>query len=125
MEILWRILGSDFIDVLDERAHFGNEIGSNTRIAICIADRYTCTMAQLVTRIDEQLAEALDSLVEEGVVASRSEAVRIGLEELIDRHHRSQVGKAIADAYTIHPQKEDELGWSDAATEQMIADEPW
>lgn len=82
-------------------------------------------MAQLVTRIDQQLADAIDALVDQGVVASRSEAVRAGLEQLIDAHRRAQVAKEIVDAYTRYPQTEVELGWSDAAAARMIAEEPW
>ena len=52
----------------------------------CIARRYAKRMAQLVTRVDDALVAAVDELVVAGVVASRSEAVRVGLERLIDRH---------------------------------------
>lgn len=82
-------------------------------------------MAQLVTRIDQELAAALDELVEAGVVANRSEAVRMGLAQLIDRHRRAQIGEAIVAGYRSVPQGEDESSWSDEATVAMIADEPW
>lgn len=82
-------------------------------------------MAQFVTRIDEQLAAAVDELVSAGIVSSRSEAVRLGLGELVERHRRAQVGKQIADAYLRIPQGDREVGWADEATRQMIADEPW
>ena len=82
-------------------------------------------MAQLVTRIDEGLAAAVDELVAAGVVASRSEAVRVGLQRLIDRHRRDQIGARIREGYTTRPQDDGEVGWSDAATARMIADEPW
>ena len=42
-------------------------------------------MPQLVTRLDAELVEAVDRLVSDGVVANRSEAVRLGLEQLVDR----------------------------------------
>jgi Arc/MetJ-type ribon-helix-helix transcriptional regulator len=54
-------------------------------------------MPQLVTRIDAQLAEAIDQLVSEGIVASRSEAVRMGLEQLVDRATRAEIAAAIHD----------------------------
>ena len=80
-------------------------------------------MAQLVTRIDDALARALDELVDDGAVASRSDAVRIGLERLIDRHRRDRIGARIVEGYTaIQP---DDDGWSDEATLAMIAEEPW
>jgi len=82
-------------------------------------------MTQLVTRVDDELAAAVDALVAQGVVASRSEAVRVALEGLIDRHRRDEVGAAIRAGYEARPQEDAEVGWSDAATAAMIADEPW
>jgi Arc/MetJ-type ribon-helix-helix transcriptional regulator len=91
-----------------------------------IAYRYADRMAQqLVTRVSDDLAAALDQLVADGVVASRSEAVRLGLEALIDRHRRRAIGEAIVAGYRRKPQTSDELGWADEATARMIADEPW
>ena len=55
-------------------------------------------MTQLVTRIDDRLLEDVDELVREGVATSRSELVRMGLEQLIDRHRRRQIGLAISNA---------------------------
>jgi Arc/MetJ-type ribon-helix-helix transcriptional regulator len=82
-------------------------------------------MAQLVTRVDDALATAVDELIAAGVVASRSDAVRIGLERLIDRHRRDQVGRDISRAYEGQPQRESEVGWADVASIAMIAEEPW
>ena len=80
---------------------------------------------QFVTRIDEDLASEVDQLVEAGVVASRSAAVRLGLETLIERHRRRRIAASIVDGYTRRPQTEADVGWADDATRQMIADEPW
>lgn len=82
-------------------------------------------MPQLVTRLDERLVADVDRLVEAGVVASRSDAVRRGLVELIERERRSAVGAAITEGYRRRPQTDDEVGWADAATAQMIAEEAW
>lgn len=82
-------------------------------------------MAQLVTRIPDALAQEVDRLVEEGVVTSRSEAVRLGLERLVDRERRRRIGEAIVDGYRRIPQTEDELLWSDEDTRRMIEEEPW
>lgn len=82
-------------------------------------------MAQLVTRVDERLVGEIDALVADGVVASRSEAVRLGLEALIERHRRARTGLAIAAGYRRLPQTETEVGWADEATRRMIAVEPW
>lgn len=89
------------------------------------ADRYAPDMPQLVTRVDAGLVEALDVLVRAGVVASRSDAVRIGLERLIDRHHRDEIGRQIVEGYLRQPQTDDEVGWGEEAAARMIAEEPW
>lgn len=82
-------------------------------------------MSQLVTRIDEDLALALDALVAEGVVESRSDAVRQALRELIDRHRRRQRAEADIAAYTAMPQTDEELWGVDEAARRMIEEEPW
>lgn len=83
------------------------------------------SVSQLVTRIDDDLARALDALVEDGLVASRSDAVRQALRDLIDRHRRRQRADADIAAYTAMPQTEEEIGWADEATIRMIEEEPW
>ena len=82
-------------------------------------------MPQLVTRVDDTLVAAVDGLVADGVVASRSDAVRRGLERLVEDRVRATTGERIVDAYRRAPQTDAELGWSDEATARMIADEPW
>jgi Arc/MetJ-type ribon-helix-helix transcriptional regulator len=82
-------------------------------------------VSQLVTRIDDDLARELDALVEEGVVASRSDAVRQGLRALVDRHRRRKIGEAIVDGYRRQPQTDEELAWTDQAAIRMIEGEPW
>ena len=67
----------------------------------------------------------VDELVASGVVASRSEAVRIGLERLVDQHRRRRIGDEIVRGYRAAPQAGSEAGWADAATVRMIAEEPW
>jgi Arc/MetJ-type ribon-helix-helix transcriptional regulator len=82
-------------------------------------------MTQLVTRVADDLIARVDALVDEGTVASRSEAVRRGLEMLVDRERRHRVAEAIVGGYRALPQSQEELGWADAATRRMIAEEPW
>lgn len=93
--------------------------------ASCNARRYADRMPQLVTRLSDDLVEAVDALVAAGVVASRSEAVRVGLERIVDRHRRDVIGEQIVSGYRTLPQLQDDHGWTDAATVAMIADEPW
>jgi Arc/MetJ-type ribon-helix-helix transcriptional regulator len=82
-------------------------------------------MTQLVTRVDEDLASLVDELIAEGVVDSRSDAVRRGLRVLIDQHQRRRTAEAIIRGYERHPQTANEIGWADKATVGMITDEPW
>ncbi|MBA2424400.1 MAG: ribbon-helix-helix protein, CopG family [Actinobacteria bacterium] len=86
---------------------------------------HATTVAQLVTRIDDDLAKELDELVLEGVAESRSDAVRQALRALLDRHRRRKVGEAIVEGYRRQPQTDEEVGWADEATVRMIAEEPW
>lgn len=80
---------------------------------------------QFVTRVPDSIAAAVDGLVAAGVFASRSDAVRAGLEAVVDRERRDAIGRVIADGYRRVPQDEDDLAWSDTATAAMIAEEPW
>jgi Arc/MetJ-type ribon-helix-helix transcriptional regulator len=80
---------------------------------------------QLVTRVGDDLVAHVDALVEAGILASRSQAVRLGLERLVDQLERKRVGEQIVEGYRRQPQTDEELEWVDAAAERMIAEEPW
>lgn len=82
-------------------------------------------MAQLVARLEERLLADVDLLVAEGVVANRSQAVRLGLRRLVDEHRRRGIGAEIVAAYERRPQTDDELSGIDEATRALIAEEPW
>lgn len=82
-------------------------------------------MAQLVTRVDDSVVAALDALVADGSVASRSDAVRLGLARIIDEHRRDRIGALIVEGYRNRPQTDAEVGWADASSARMIAEEPW
>lgn len=91
----------------------------------CITFRYTVCVAQLVTRVDEDLLADIDRLVADGVVANRSEAVRLALERLVDQQQRQRVGSAIVNAYRRRPQTDEELAGLDEATRALVNEEPW
>ena len=82
-------------------------------------------MAQIVARIDDELAAEVDLLVDGGLVPSRSGAVRDGLRMLVDLHRRRSIADAIVEGYRRLPQTDGESGWSDDMTVSMIAEEPW
>lgn len=78
-----------------------------------------------MTRLDGELLREVDRLVHLGVVASRSEAVRRALGQLVERERRAEIGRRITEEYRQRPQTEAEVGWADEATARMIAEEPW
>jgi len=80
---------------------------------------------QLVTRVDDELVEQIDALVSEGVVDSRSDAVRQALRALVDRHRRRRIAEADIAAYIAQPQTEEELSGVDEAARRMIEEETW
>lgn len=82
-------------------------------------------MPQLVTRISHELAADLDRLVKERSVASRSEAVRLGLEALIEARRRASIGQLIADGYRRIPPEDGLDVWAGAAGSALIEAEPW
>lgn len=82
-------------------------------------------MPQIVVRIDASLAADLDALVENGTVPTRSQGVRIALEQFIDQHRRAGIGRQIVEGYLRMPQTDEEIGWAEAATIAMIEEEPW
>jgi Arc/MetJ-type ribon-helix-helix transcriptional regulator len=82
-------------------------------------------MAQLVARVDNRLVAEVDGLIADGVVANRSEAMRLGLERLVDDHRRRRTGEEIANAYRRRPQSDEELAGLDEATRALVAEEPW
>lgn len=82
-------------------------------------------MVQLVTKIDDATANALDELVSAGEYASRSAAVRAGIERIIDESRRSKTASLIVAGYQRLPETADELELARIATIAMIAEEPW
>ena len=93
--------------------------------AACNAVRYAQFMAQLVTRIDEDMADAIDALIASGEFASRSDVVREGVARLVDERRRRRIGEQIIAGYDLLPETTDELLRSEVAARAMIDDEPW
>ena len=82
-------------------------------------------MAQIVTRVDDQLMAQLDAFVASGEAESRSDAVRRALEAMIDERRRRLVGKAIAEGYRRVPETDEELRRADENARALVAEEPW
>jgi Arc/MetJ-type ribon-helix-helix transcriptional regulator len=95
------------------------------RIPLCIASCYACVVPQLVTRIDDETATAIDALVDDGEFASRSDVVRAGILRLVDERRRRKIGDEIIAGYQRVPETPEELSSAETNARAMIADEPW
>lgn len=82
-------------------------------------------MTQFVTRLDEELADEVDALIAGGIVASRSEAVRLGLRNLVEAQRRRRTGSQVVEGYRRRPQTNEEIAGLDQATRALVAEEPW
>jgi Arc/MetJ-type ribon-helix-helix transcriptional regulator len=82
-------------------------------------------MSQLVTRIDDEMAAAIDALIASGEFASRSDVVREGVARLVDERRRRTIGEQIIAGYDRSPETPDELLQAEASARAMIDDEPW
>ncbi len=91
----------------------------------CIAFRYADLVPQLVTRIDDETAAAIDALVDDEEFASRSDVVRAGILLLVDERRRQAIGEEIIAGYAQTPETPEELAAAEASARAMIYDEPW
>ncbi len=82
-------------------------------------------MTQFVTRVDDLLARAVDDLIEAGVFETRSEAVRAGLDVIVDRERRRLIGEQINAGYERVPESEEEMADAHRRGRAMILEEPW
>ncbi len=82
-------------------------------------------MTQLVARVDDSLVDAIDELVRHGEVASRSDAVRVALAQLVDQRRRAATARQIIEGYERIPETDQELSWAEANMRQLIEEEPW
>ena len=80
-------------------------------------------MAQFVTRLEDGLADRVDTLVAAGVLASRSEAVRIGIEKLVDELERA-VWPADGRGIPADAANGGRAGRADEDFEQMLSEDP-
>lgn len=83
------------------------------------------TSVQIPTRFrDEELAD-LDAMVADGVAKSRSQVIRLAVEQLVDTHRRRKIGESMAAAYLATPQSDDDNVWAVANAIAMTEAEPW
>ena len=68
---------------------------------------------QIAVRLPAPLLDEIDSLVEAGRFETRADAIRSGIELIVDAERRSRIGRAIVEGYERVPQAEgldEELG---------------
>jgi Arc/MetJ-type ribon-helix-helix transcriptional regulator len=82
-------------------------------------------MVQLVTKVDDDLASAIDALIRSGRFSTRSEVVRAGLMRIVDEARRTDIGAAIVRGYLAQPETDEELAQARRASVAMILEEPW
>ena len=68
---------------------------------------------QIAVRLPAPLLDEIDSLVDAGRFETRADAIRSGIELIVDAERRSRIGRAIVEGYERVPQAEgldEELG---------------
>jgi len=78
-----------------------------------------------VTRIDAELAKAVDDLVEKGIFDSRSDAVRKSLAAVVDKLRREEIGRQIIEGYERFPETEAEMERARSNAIRLVDEEPW
>lgn len=86
---------------------------------------YGMPTPQIAVRLPAELLTAVDGLVAEGLVESRADAVRQGLEELIDKVERVRIDQALLTGYRRTPPTSDEEAAALLALRAAITEEPW
>jgi Arc/MetJ-type ribon-helix-helix transcriptional regulator len=80
---------------------------------------------QFAIRMSDELAASLDALVSSGRFATRAEAIRAAIEQLLDTEHRREIGRRIVQGYTDVPQTDAEVAAATEAAVRSIEEEPW
>lgn len=80
---------------------------------------------QFAIRMSDELARSLDELVATGRFATRAEAVRAAVEQLLDTERRRDIGRRIAEGYRAVPQTDTEVAAATGAAIRSIEEEPW
>ena len=80
---------------------------------------------QIAVRIPNELAAALDDLVDAGRFETRADAVRAALEALLDAERRAEIGRLIVEGYRRVPQEDEDVAAAERAATRAIDEEPW
>jgi Arc/MetJ-type ribon-helix-helix transcriptional regulator len=80
---------------------------------------------QFAIRMNDDLAQSLDELVASGRFATRADAVRTAIVQLLDGERRREIGDRIVEGYTAMPQTDAEVAAATEAAIRSIHEEPW
>lgn len=80
---------------------------------------------QIAVKLSDELVDAVDRLVAEGHFASRSAAVRSGLDHITRRAREERLERAFADGFRRIPEEPGELQDARRLAVDAIEDEPW
>lgn len=80
---------------------------------------------QIAVKLPDGLVNEIDRLVEAGTFASRSAAVRSGLEAMVAGQRREEIDRRYRAAADVHGETQDELEEATALAVSSINDEPW
>lgn len=87
---------------------------------------YTLHMTtQIAVKLPEGLLSELDRLVGSGVYANRSQAVRAGLQAVVDNERSRAAERAYGEGFGRFPETEAELADATRLALEAISDEPW
>ncbi|HEX6419147.1 MAG TPA: hypothetical protein VFZ77_11655 [Acidimicrobiales bacterium] len=80
---------------------------------------------QIAVKLPDRLVTEIDRLVADGSFASRSDAVRHGIESLVRSAERHRIDRAFAEGFRRHPDTEADVAEATRLAVEAINDEPW
>jgi Arc/MetJ-type ribon-helix-helix transcriptional regulator len=91
-----------------------------------MTERYALGMTiQIAVKLPDDLVQEIDRLIDGGAFASRSQAVRSGLEAIVVSRRRAEIGRRYEDAMLRLPETRDELADATRLAVNAIEEEPW
>jgi len=80
---------------------------------------------QIAVKLPDQLLGEVDRLVGRGSFASRSEAIRTGLETVVAAGRREEIDRQYRDGYARLPETPEEMADATRLAVESIHEEPW
>lgn len=80
---------------------------------------------QIAVKLPEETLTAVDKLVSTGRYASRSQAVRAGLDLIVRASREDAIDRAFIEGFSHTPDTAEELRTATRLAVQAIEDEPW